>query len=192
MRIGEANKGNYRISFQTPSKDVKSTSKAEEHTDEALQKAPDEITEADIDEVTISNGSIAKAKEENNLSDALEKMRAESRELQRQLEAAREQGDGMADYFKKKLQCIIIAMRIMQGDKVPPEDHRFLAEEEPELYHKAMSMRVEKEDPEEYDRLSEDEENDSKAPDNGEAEPVQGGSREAALTADSVVDSVPV
>jgi hypothetical protein len=131
------------------------------------------------DKITISNEARAKANEKTSFADALEKMRTEGRELQRQLEAARKQGEGAAEHYKRKLQCLLIAMRIMQGDKVPPEDHRFLAEEEPELYHKAMSMRIEKKDPDEHDRVSEDEENDSEMPDDGEPAPVQAGSGEA-------------
>ena len=41
---------------------------------------------------------------------------------------------------------------------MPREDYRFLAENEPALYKQAILMRQYKEDPEEHERLSEDEE----------------------------------
>lgn len=79
-------------------------------------------------------------------------------DLFRQLGEARSQGEATAKAFENLRKCIIIAMRIMNGDRVPFEDHRFLLENEPEMYYKALMMRRIKEDPEEYDRISEDEE----------------------------------
>ena len=185
MRIGEANKDNYKISVRIPGKDLGSTVQGKEPGDQTAQKAQDQITISVTDEVTISGKAKIKSKEETSFADALEKMRAESRELQRQLEAARKQSEGAAEYYRRKLKCILIAMRIMQGDKVPPEDHSFLAEEEPELYQKAMSLRIEKEDPEEYDRVSEDEKNDYETPDDEESTPVRMGNGEVASEAEA-------
>ncbi|MCL2153557.1 MAG: hypothetical protein FWH57_11490 [Oscillospiraceae bacterium] len=175
MRIGETTKNNYKMYVQIPIKDTASATQGKEHSGQAPQKAQSQITANDIDEVTISNEAKAKAqsKEEQKFADALERMRAEGRELQRQLEIARKQGEGVAEYYRSKLKCLIIAMRIMQGDIVPPEDHRFLLEEDPELYKEAMTMRIEKEDPKEHDRVSEDKKKDSNSPDKGETAPIQ-------------------
>jgi hypothetical protein len=57
------------------------------------------------------------------------------------------------------LKCLIISRRIMAGDKVPVEDHRFLQKHDPELYGKAILMRLPKQDPHEYKRISEDDSN---------------------------------
>jgi len=90
----------------------------------------------------------------------LEEMRDKMRELREGLQRAREAGEGAAEAWKEKIKCMQIAMRIMSGNKVPEEDHRFLQEKDPELYGKAITMRMEKVDPKEHDRLSEDEEED--------------------------------
>ena len=93
-----------------------------------------------------------------DLQSALEKMRSDMRELRDGLERAREAGEGAAEGWKEKIRCLQIAIRIISGGKVPDEDHRYLRDKDPELYVRAITMRIEKKDPEEYDRLSEDEE----------------------------------
>ena len=90
----------------------------------------------------------------------LDEMRNKMRELREGLERAREAGEGAAEAWKEKIKCLQIAMRIMSGNKVPEADHRFLQEKDPDLYGKAITMRTEKIDPKEHDRLSEDEEED--------------------------------
>ncbi|MDR2905013.1 MAG: hypothetical protein LBU73_03560 [Helicobacteraceae bacterium] len=72
------------------------------------------------------------------------------------LASVKKQADGAAKSFEIQRKCLAIAMRIMSGDKVPNEDHRFLMKNDPELYSKAIMMRQEKVNPEEYKRLSED------------------------------------
>jgi len=88
----------------------------------------------------------------------LEEMRSEMQALREGLKQAREAGEGAASAWKEKILCLQIAMRIMSGDTVPLEDHRYLRERDAELYSRAIQLRIEKEDPKEYDRLSEDEE----------------------------------
>ena len=90
-------------------------------------------------------------------------------DLLRQLTDARKQGDDYAKSLDTLRKCIVIAMRIIEGDKVPMEDHRFLMENEPEMYYKALMMRRIKEDPDEYDRISEDEEEEEQAFDSAAA-----------------------
>ena len=87
----------------------------------------------------------------------LDDMRSEMQALRERLQQAREAGEGAAAAWKEKIKLLRIAMRIMSGDKVPVEDHRFLMERDAELYSRAIKMRMEKDDPKEYDRLSEDE-----------------------------------
>ena len=93
-----------------------------------------------------------------SLAQEMERMRAESESLRLQVEQAKQQGEAAARQFDTLQKCLIIARRIISGDEVPREDYRFLAENEPALYKQAILMRQHKEDPEEYDRLSEDEE----------------------------------
>jgi hypothetical protein len=95
------------------------------------------------------------------LAREMERAHAESESLRKQMEGARQQGESMAEQLGIIQKCMIIAMRIMNGDIVPKEDYEFLAEHDPELYSKAIMLRRVKDDPDEYDRLSEDEEETS-------------------------------
>lgn len=108
-----------------------------------------------LDSLEISEEGTNKA---NSFKDELNKMQSDVDELKRQLEAARQQGEGIANEMKIRLKCMLIAMRILKGDEVPKEDHAFLAENDIGLYGKAMSMRMEKDHPEKHKRISEDEE----------------------------------
>ena len=105
--------------------------------------------------------SVAGKEKSNTFQQKLEEMRNRYRTLHDELKRAEETASGMAEECKEKIRCMRIAMRIMSGGKVPLADQRYLAEKDIELYTQAISMRIEKEDPEEYDRLSEDEKSDS-------------------------------
>jgi len=111
---------------------------------------PEEIE----DVVDISGGT---KKKEIDWQKKLEEMRNEMRALREELKRAREAGEGAAEAWKVRIKCLQIAMRIMSGDKVPDEDHRYLREKDPELYGRSITLRIKKKDPKEYDRLSEDE-----------------------------------
>ena len=91
------------------------------------------------------------------LAEELQMLRAQSEEMRRQMEGARQQGEAKAEALRILRKSLEIAMRIMSGDNVPAADHRFLAENNPELYAKAITMRIAREDPIDYDRLSKDE-----------------------------------
>ena len=87
----------------------------------------------------------------------LDDMRNEMQTLREGLRRVSEAGSSAAKAWKERIKCLKIAMRIMSGDIVPEEDYRYLRERDMELYSRAIQMRIEKEDPKEYDRLSEDE-----------------------------------
>jgi hypothetical protein len=59
---------------------------------------------------------------------------------------------------RKKLAAMKIAMRISNGDNVPMQDHRFLAEYDPKLYKAALkaSLVADNDDPKDYDSLVEE------------------------------------
>lgn len=71
-------------------------------------------------------------------------------------EAAEAQGEGYADMAK----ALEIARRILNGDIVPAQDEKFLMEYNSEIYMRVKSMAKVKEDPEEYDTLLEEEEDE--------------------------------
>ena len=127
----------------------------------ATQKEAPEIQTPDIAHITDTVEISTEAKRKtNNFQEKLEKMRDDMRMLREELKRAREAGEGAAEAWKEKIRCLQIAMRIISGDNVPYEDHRYLREKDVELYGRAITMRVEKEDPKDLDRLSEDEEED--------------------------------
>ena len=72
------------------------------------------------------------------------------------LEEMRKQTKASAEQYEIQRKCMLIAMRIMQGDNVPHEDIIYLAENAPELYAKAIILRMQKENPEDHKRVSED------------------------------------
>ena len=63
----------------------------------------------------------------------------------------------MAEWLDARLKCLKIASRIMSGDKVPPEDPRFLLENDPKLYQMAVTGRLPKEDPKEHKSVLDEE-----------------------------------
>ncbi len=81
------------------------------------------------------------------------------------LEQHKKQTEGVDSAFDDFAKCIKIALRIMNGDQVPLQDHRFLAEKEPALYENAIMMRRHNEDPEKHDSLLDDEKKDTAAAD---------------------------
>lgn len=60
-----------------------------------------------------------------------------------------------------KLKCMVIATRIRNGDNVPNKDTRFLLENEPEMYLRAVLFRQKNNNPKKYKSILEDEKNDS-------------------------------
>ena len=135
-----------------------------EHTNIAVSRRDEQLnTEAEDTQPAASDSveiSVKSRREPESFEEKLQKMRDEWNIFKQQLDHAIEQGEGAAEGWKIKIQCLRIALRIMSGDNVPKEDHRFLAKHDIELYTKAISMRMEKEDPEDFDRISEDEESD--------------------------------
>ena len=133
---------------------------------EPLMEPPDNVQPPEpqnpADVLSISKDAKEAAQETKKTpAQEMEEIWAQREILRKQMESAREQGEAAAAAFEEKRKCLLISMRIMNGDKVPPADHQYLAEKDPELYGKAILMRRIKEDPEEYDRLSEDEEEET-------------------------------
>lgn len=113
-----------------------------------------------------ANGSVNKDLEKKNkqaeLMKALEqqqkKLEADRKRLREQAENSNAQAKSTAEQTDKWIKCLIISQRIMAGDKVPTEDYKFLAENDTELYARAVSLRANNPDPKEHKRLSPSEE----------------------------------
>lgn len=102
-------------------------------------------------------GLVQKEEEEKNASIREQNEKQMYQEmLENAKEAAEAQGEGFGDLAK----ALEIARRILNGDIVPAQDEKFLMEFNSEMYMRVKSMAEMKEDPEKYDSLLEDEEDD--------------------------------
>ena len=57
------------------------------------------------------------------------------------METEEDKLDALSEHLKIQQKCMKIAMRIMQGKKVPPQDERYLMEHDPNGYKLAMALR---------------------------------------------------
>lgn len=87
--------------------------------------------------------------------------------------------DAMHKRLKAALKCQKIAARIMAGDRVPPEDRRYLENSDPEGYKLALAMRKPKKDPKEWESVLDEEDKNGAAACSGGSE-----APDAAPTAD--------
>lgn len=133
-------------------------------------EAPDTPAEArttpqkePVDKLTLSRQAVAFVEERSR------KMWAEVREREQQrqkrMDSASKPGSGELDLLSQGLKvlelCQKIAASIMKGNKVPPQDLKFLMENDPAGYRLAMAMRRHNPDPEEVDSVLEDEDKNS-------------------------------
>lgn len=83
-------------------------------------------------------------------------------ERQRKLLETKQKGDSELDALTKALKtmekCQKIAARIIKGDKVPPQDERYLMENDPDGYKLALACRQPKEKPKEWKSVLDEEE----------------------------------
>ena len=73
-------------------------------------------------------------------------------------EGAGGESDELTRAMKKMKKCQEIAARIMSGGKVPPEDERYLMENDPDSYKLAMAARKIKRNPKEWESEADKEE----------------------------------
>lgn len=79
----------------------------------------------------------------------------EVEDFKKQLKKYDEKLTKTRDTTKIQLQCIAISRRIISGHKVPKSDYMYLAKHDPELYQKSIILRIEREKPLKFDRISE-------------------------------------
>lgn len=95
----------------------------------------------------------------------LQEVNRQDLEKQRKLLEAKQRGNGELDALNEELKkmerCQKIASRIMKGDKVPPQDERYLMECDPDGYKLALACRQPKEKPKEWESVLKEEEDDS-------------------------------
>lgn len=99
--------------------------------------------------------------EERTRQEAQERAKKQRDRMAGREETASSPLDAAAKRLKVMRQCQKIAARIMAGDKVPPEDEKFLQESDPAGYQLAMAARKVKQDPKEWDSALEKEQSQS-------------------------------
>lgn len=103
----------------------------------------------------------------------LQEVNRQDLEKQRKLLEAKQRGGGELDMLEKSLKvmdkCRKIASRIMRGDKVPPQDERYLMECDPDGYKLALACRKPKEKPKEWESVLDEEDRASSEGAGGEA-----------------------
>ena len=97
------------------------------------------------------------------------------------METEEDKLDALSEQLDVQQKCLKIAMNMMQGKRVPPEDERYLMEHDPEGYKLAVSMRgMSKEDDEECESVLDDEDkNGGSASETGESAPEASGTPES-------------
>lgn len=120
------------------------------------------------DRMTLSRQALAYLEEQNQQAQEQARLEAERKTNGKSEE---EQAlDLLNKSLKAMKKCEKIAARIMAGDKVPPEDERYLAENDMEGYRMALALRRPKKDPKEWKSVLEDEDRKSASEDNGSEE----------------------
>lgn len=91
--------------------------------------------------------------------------------------AEEEQLDAMSEQLDVQMKCLKIAMNMMKGKRVPPEDERYLMEHDPEGYKLAIAMRKlpEKDDEECESVLKDEDKTPGEADGTEETAPAEGG-----------------
>ena len=91
----------------------------------------------------------------------LQEVDRQEMENRRKLLEAKQKGNGELDALSKALKtmdkCRKIAGRIMRGDKVPPQDERYLMDNDPDGYRLALVCRKPKEKPKEWETALDEE-----------------------------------
>lgn len=100
------------------------------------------------------------------------------------METEEEKLDGLSEELDVQMKCLEIAMNMMKGKKVPPEDEKYLMEHDPNGYKMAMAMKaLVKEDQEECKSVLDEEDKNGGASETGAA-PVEDSSDEGGEVAE--------
>ena len=120
------------------------------------------------DKLTLSRQALSFLEEQNRKRLELDLEREQRRQARMnnslsQLESSKGHLDRLDKALKVLSKCQKIAASIMKGNRVPPEDLRYLMENDPEGYKLAMAMRRENPDPEDCESVLDEEDRDGAA-----------------------------
>lgn len=178
--IGEKNRSGVHRPERKLSREEAAAMRAEV-SKEVQEKLRQEAEGATVD---ISAEGLGLVKMEEQKENASAREEAEKQMYQEMLESTKEAAEAQGEGYEDLAKALEIARRILNGDIVPAQDEKFLMEYNSEIYMRVKSMAEMKEDPEEYDSLLEDEEEEDNG--SGSVSGASGGIRSA-----SDVEAVP-
>lgn len=154
---GGVGKGRAHVTGQKSDR-AKATARSAETSREIQEKLRQEAEGATV---AISAEGFGLVKKEEADENASAREEAEKRMYQEMLENTKEAAEAQGEGYEDLAKALEIARRILNGDIVPAQDEEFLMEYNSEIYMRVKSMAEAKEDPEEYDSLLEEEEDDN-------------------------------
>ena len=119
------------------------------------------LLEADGATVAISAEGIGHVQKAEAEEKAFFREQNEKQMYQEMMENTKEASEAQEEGIGDLARAMEIARRILDGDIVPAQDEKFLMEFNSEMYMRVKSMAERKEDPEKYDSLLEEEEEDN-------------------------------
>lgn len=125
------------------------------------------------DRCTLSRQALEYLERQNALEQELAERRARQQEALSsglsEMESKKKQLDMMEKALDVMRKCMKIAASVMKGNRVPPEDLRYLMENDPEGYKMAMALRRDNPDPEDEKSVLDDEDRNGGASDSADA-----------------------
>ena len=113
------------------------------------------------DKCSLSRQALAYLEQQTRLEEELaERRNSQQSRIQGYLDAMKtkkDQLDAMGEKLDVMNKCQKIAAAVMRGDRVPPEDLRYLMEHDKEGYKMAMALRRPKKDPKDMESVLDDE-----------------------------------
>lgn len=126
-----------------------------------LPNATDRLAKLKPDKVYLTYKNIPPVNfievQSKSLKDAIEKTNAHLKSAGLENLVNEKSTNNSTDLLEEELKILKIAMRIMRGDIVPPQDESFLAERNPKLYLTVKLAAQNKEDPVEHDSILKEE-----------------------------------
>lgn len=158
MKIGEARK-TYNVQLKSYNEQKYSLGKKKQELDEKIKNTKDgaSIYQNEAATLELQYNAVSKKYEEYHayMDKLLEQWSVEFDKV-----AGEQQAEAMEDAAQEMGKIMLIARRIMHGDKVPPQDEKKLMEFDDKLYQMAKSAgaMAKYRDKKEYDSLWDDEE----------------------------------
>ncbi len=126
------------------------------------------------DRCTLSRQAMEYLERQNALEQELAERRAKQQSAvssgMSEAESKKKQLDMMEKALDVMRKCMKIAASIMKGNKVPPEDLRYLMENDPDGYKLALALRRDNPDPKKEKSVLDDEDRNGAAADSADAQ----------------------